>query len=172
VIGGARTVAGATAVLVALSVAVWLTVASSDEARVAVLAVGVLGALGVGVAVVWQPALGPALGALAGAYAILLVVDDPPLDGRAAGVATALVAIGELVGWSRELTSATRDEPGNAWRRPVWIASVGIASLVVTAGLLAIVDLARLDGLVIEVVGAAAALVVLVALVRLARPGP
>lgn len=133
------------------------------------LVAGLLGAGLIALALVWPALLGPGLGAVAGAYAILLVVDDPPLDSRAIGVAACLVLIGELSSWSRELRSATRDEPGNAWRRPVWIASLGIATVVVTAVLLAIVDLAQLDGLLVEVVGALAALVVLVALVRLAR---
>ena len=133
------------------------------------LAAGVAGAGMIAVAIVWPVLLGPGLGALAGAYALLLIVDDPPLDSRAIGIAASLLLVGELSSWSRELRSATRDEPGNAWRRPVWIATLGIATVVVTAGLLAIVDLAQLDGLVVEVVGAVAALVVLVALVRLAR---
>ncbi len=149
--------------------AAWLTLAASDDAFVPVLALGALGALGIVVATVRSAALGPALGASASAYAILLVVDDPPLDGRAVGVAAALVLVGELVGWSRELASPTMDEPGNAWRRPVWIAGAAGGALLVAAVLLAVVDLARLDGLVVEVFGALAALSLMVLVVVTAR---
>lgn len=152
-----------------LGLGAWLTLAASDHARPAVLVAAALGAVLMALALGWPGLLGPALGTSGGAYALLLAIDDPPLDGRALGVAAALVISGELSSWSRELRSATRDEPGNAWRRPVWIASLGMVTLVVTAGLLAVVDLAQLDGLVVEVVGAVAALIVVVALVRLAR---
>ena len=67
-------------------------------------------------------------------YAGLLAVDDPPLDARAAGVAAALLVVGELVGWSRELATTTRDEPGGAWRRPVWIARLGLGALLARLG--------------------------------------
>jgi hypothetical protein len=86
------------------------------------------------------------LPALTGAYVALLVIDDPPLDTRAAGVAMALVVVGELVGWTRELIGATRDEPGNAWRRPAWIAGVGMGALGLAWGVLAVADLARVQG--------------------------
>jgi hypothetical protein len=120
---------------------------------------------------VWRPlTLGPALAALGGAYAALLLVDEPPLDTRAAGVATALVVVGELVGWARELAGATRDEPGNAWRRPVWIAGVGMGALALAWAVLAVADLARVEGLAIEAVGAVAALAALVIVRRGTAP--
>ncbi len=147
----------------------WLTLAASDSAALPVLAVGLLGALGTAIAL-WQAVvLGPALVASAGAYAVLLALDDPPLDARAAGVAACLLVCGELVGWARELATPTRDEPGNAWRRPVWIAGAGIGALGLVTVLLAVVDLARVEGLAIEAIGAVAALTALVAVVRLAR---
>lgn len=149
--------------------AAWLTLAASDDAFVPVFVLGVLGALGILVAAVLPVVLGPALGASASAYAILLVVDDPPLDGRAVGVAASLVVVGELVGWSRELASPTTDEAGNAWRRPVWVAGAGSGALLVASVLLAVVDLARVEGLVVEVVGALAALSLLVLVVVNAR---
>jgi len=156
-------------VAASLGLAAWLAVAASPKAFVPVLAVGLLGALGTGVALVRPTVLGPALGVSAAAYAVLLLVDDPALDARAAGVATLLVVVGELVGWSRELAAPTTDEPGNAWRRPVWIAGAGIGSLAIGAVLLAVVDVARIDGLLVETVGALAALGAIVTLLRLAR---
>jgi hypothetical protein len=123
-----------------------------------VLALAIAGAALTAAAIVWPAALGPALAALAGAYTVLLLVDDPPLDTRAAGLAAALVAVGELAGWSRELGRATRDEPGNAWRRPAWIAGAGIGALALAWTVLAVADLARVQGLAVEAVGALAAL--------------
>ena len=154
----------------ALATAVWLGIAASSDAAGLVTALGLVGAVLTGVAV-WQPvALGPALGAIGGAYAALLLVDEPPLDTRAAGIATALVVVGELVGWARELSGATRDEPGNAWRRPVWIAGVGTGAFALAWAVLAVADLARVEGLAIEAAGAMAALAALLIVRRGAPP--
>jgi hypothetical protein len=154
---------------VSLALAVLLAAVASDDAAAAVLAASLAGSLGTAVAVVWPVALGPALMASAGAYAALLAIDDPPLDTRVAVVAVALLVVGELVGWARELGSATRDEPGNAWRRPIWIAGIAIGSLGLTWTLLAAADLARVEGLGAEIVGAFAALGALVLVRRVAR---
>lgn len=120
-------------------------------------------------AVLRPVALGIALGLSGGAYAALLAIDGPPLDGRAAGVAAALVVVGELTGWANELRGATADEPGGAWRRPVWVAGVGSAALGLSWALLALVDFARFEGLAVEAVGAVAALAALLLVRRLAR---
>jgi len=133
-----------------------------------VLALGGVGTALTGAAAVWPVLLGPALASLTGAYAALLLIDEPPLDSRAAGVAAALVVIGELVGWARELSGATHDEPGNAWRRPAWIAGAGIGALALAWSLLALAELARFQGLVIEAVGAVAALAALLLVRRTA----
>lgn len=145
----------------ALGVTVWLGAAASTDAAAPVLALGTTGAALTGAAVAWPAVLGPALSALAGAYAVALLVDDPPLDSRAAGLAAALVVTGELVGWARELRGVARDEPGNAWRRPAWIAGAGMGALGLAWVVLAIADLTRVQGLAIEAVGAVAALAVL-----------
>lgn len=136
------------------------------------LALGIAGAALTGTAVAWPFALGPALAALLASYTALLVIDDPPLDSRAAGVAAALVVIGELVGWSHELAGPTRDEPGNAWRRPGWIAAAAIGALALAWALLAVADVARVQGLPVEAAGALAALAALLLVRRgLAAPG-
>lgn len=150
----------------------WLGIVASDDAAALVTGLGLLGAALTGVAVVVPIVLGPALAVLGGAYVALLLVDEPPLDTRAAGVAMALVVVGELVGWARELAGATRDEPGNAWRRPAWVAGVGMSALGLAWGVLAVADLARVQGLAIEAVGAVAALAALLVARRgLAPPG-
>jgi hypothetical protein len=157
---------------VALGTALWLAVAASSDAVGAVVGLGLVGAALTGAAVVVPVVLGPALAALGGAYVALLLIDDPPLDTRAAGVAMALVVVGELVGWARELTGATRDEPRNAWRRLVRNAGIGMGALGLAWGVLAVADLARVQGLPIEAVGAVAALAVLLVVRRgLAPPG-
>ena len=156
----------------ALATAVWLGIVAGDDAAALVTGLGFLGAALTGCAVVWSVLLGPALAALGGAYVVLLLIDDPPLDSRAAGVAAALVVVGELVGWARELGGATRDEPGNAWRRPAWIAGAGMGALALAWAVLAVADLARVQGLAIEAVGAVAALAALLVVRRgLAPPG-
>lgn len=132
------------------------------------LAVGLLGSLVTAVALVRPVVLGLALCVSAGAYALLLALDDPPLDARAAVVAVSLLVVGELVGWARELAGATVDEPGGAWRRPIWIATVSLAALTLAWGLLALVDLARVEGLAVEIVGALAALAALLLIRRVA----
>ena len=134
-----------------------------------VLVLGVTGAALTATAVLWPGVLGFALGASAAAYGVVLAVDEPPLDARAAGVAAALLVQGELVGWSRELATVSRDEPGGAWRRPTWIALLGAGAVLLVLGLLAIVDLARVEGLAVEALGAVSALAALLLARRLAR---
>ena len=53
-----------------------------------------------------RPCSAVALAASAASYALLLAVEDPPLDARAAVVAAALLVTGELVGWALELAAA------------------------------------------------------------------
>ena len=154
----------------ALGTALWIGSAASSDAVLAVAGLGVLGAALTGFAVVWPVLLGPALAALGSAYVAVLLIDEPPLDTRAAGLAMALVVAGELVGWAHELAGATRDEPGNAWRRPVWIAGVGIGAFGLAWAVLAVADLARVEGLAIEAVGAVAALAALLIVRRGTAP--
>ena len=149
-----------------LALAAWLAVTASGAAATPVLLLGLAGSVLTGAAVVWPVTLGPALAASGGAYALLLVIDEPALDTRAAGVAVALVVAGELTGWSHELAGPTRDEPGGAWRRPIWIAGIAAGTLGLAWAMLAVADLARFEGLAIEGLGALAALAAVLLLVR------
>jgi hypothetical protein len=146
---------------VSLALVAWLAAEASRDAVAAVLVAGLAGSAATAASFVWPTALALGLVASGGAYAALLAIDEPPLDSRGAGVAVALLTVGELVGWARELGTRTRDEPGNAWRRPVWIAGVALGALALTWTLLAVVDLARVEGLAVEAVGAAAAVAAL-----------
>jgi hypothetical protein len=154
-------------VAVSGGLALWLGLSATPDAAGAVLAAGLLGTAATAIAFLRPVVLGVALTASAGAYALLLAIDDPPLDSRAAGVAAALVVVGELSGWAREL-AGTRDEPGGVWRRPAWIAGVAVGALGLCWMVLAIADVTRLEGLGIEAVGALAALTALVVAARLA----
>ena len=149
-----------------MGLAGWLALAASSAAAAPVLLVGLVGCALTGAALAWPVLLGPGLATLGGAYAILLVIDEPALDTRAVGVAAALVVVGELTGWSHELAGPTKDEPGGAWRRPMWIAGIAVGALGLAWMLLAVADLARLEGLAIEGVGALAALAAVLLLVR------
>jgi hypothetical protein len=142
---------------------------ADDDAAAPVLAVGVAGAVVTAVALRWPGLLGLALALSGAAYAALLAIEQPALDVRGVGVAAALNVVGELVGWTRELSTTTRDEPGGAWRRPAWIAALAIGTLLLVWCLLALVDLARVEGLAIVAVGALGALAALVVVRRLAR---
>ncbi len=131
------------------------------------LATALLGALATAAAFVRPAALALALTASAAAYALLLTIDEPPLDSRAAGVAAALLVVGELSGWAQELAGTT-DEPGGAWRRPAWIAGAATGALALAWIVVAVADVARVEGLAVEAVGALAALAALVLVTRLA----
>jgi hypothetical protein len=157
-----------TAVAVSLGLAAWLATAAGEDVATPVLALGLAGTLLTALALVQAVLLGLALATSGAAYGLILAVDDPPLDVRAAGVAAGLLIVGELVGWSRELATTTRDEPGGAWRRPVWTASLGVGALLLVWALLALVDLARVEGLAVEAVGAVCALAALLVARRLA----
>jgi hypothetical protein len=156
---------------VALALTVWLAADASADGRGVVLPIGLVATALTAAALVWPVALGFALVASAGAYAALLAIDEPPLDTRAVGVSAALVVVGELVGWARELASSTRDEPGGAWRRPIWIAGAAVVALGLSWMLLALVDAVRVEGLAYEAVGALAALGALVVVWRAASDG-
>jgi hypothetical protein len=138
---------------------------------VAVLGLALAGAAAVGLALIWAPALPAGILLPAAAYATLLAVDEPPLDGRAAILAACLVAIAGLADWSIEIRTTSPDEPGGRWRRLAWIAVASVGALALGGILLALVDLARTEGIAVEAVGAAAALAAIVLVARLAAAG-
>lgn len=106
---------------------------------------------------------------LGAAYTVILAVDDPPLDARAAIVGAALLAIGELTYLSVEARSAVNEEAGAVARRVGTVAVVVLLALSFGGLLIALVDLFRTGGLAIEVVGAAAAVGAVGLLARAAR---
>jgi hypothetical protein len=110
-----------------------------------------------------------ALALLGGSYAVILAIDDPPLDTRAAVVGAALLAIGELAHLSVVARSAVTEEAGALAQRVGSVAVLVLAALFVGGALSALVDLLRTGGLAVEVMGTAAALGAVGLLVAAAR---
>lgn len=127
------------------------------------------GVLVVALAVARFEAVAPALALLAAAYAVILVVDDPPLDARGAIVGAALLAIGEFAHLSLEARSGVTGEAGATTRRLGSVCLLVLAALFLGGILIALVDLVHASGLTIEAVGAAAALGAVGVLVLAAR---
>ena len=121
-----------------------------------------LGTIAVGVTVVAlaigrsEPAIG-GLVLLGAAYAVILVVDDPPLDGRSTVVGAAMLAVGELAYLSFDARTAVTAEAGALARRVASVAVLVLLALGTGAAVLTVVDLLRTGGLAIEAVGVAAA---------------
>lgn len=99
-----------------------------------------------------------ALGLIAAAYVVLLVLDNPPLDGRAVVFGAVLITIGELSYLSVELRGSTPAEPGVVARRVGWIAMTGLGALGAGGVLLALADGLHTGGVAAEAIGVAAAL--------------
>jgi hypothetical protein len=144
---------------VAAGLVVWLATEAGAEAVRPVGTVGTIGvvALVLGLALARPEAIGIALALLGAAYAVILAIDDPPLDNRAVIVAAALLAVGELGYLSLETRAAVTEETGATARRVVWLTALAFLTLAVGSAVLAIVDLLRTGGLAIEAVGVAAA---------------
>ena len=130
-----------------------------------------LGAVAVGVAGSWVTAVAAGVFLLGGTYATHLVLDDPPLDGRAALYGGGLLLVAELGSWSGELRRERTREPGRTLRRLVAELGLCVAGLAIAALVLAVADIGRVGGVAIEVVGAIAAAALLwLALQALRRP--
>jgi hypothetical protein len=117
----------------------------------------------------WSPLVPVSLALVGAAYATHLALDDPPLDVRVAALAALLLLAAELAYWSLEEVDDVSAEPGEAWRRLAVVVGFGAVALVVAAGVLALVDAVRARGLVVDLVGAAAAAAALLALVLFTR---
>jgi hypothetical protein len=164
--------AGAAAVALASLLAVWLRVAAEDAATGwAVGATAALGALTLAIGLVLRRAvvIPAALVLLGGSYGLLLTLDGEPLDRRAAAVSAVVFLVGELAYWALELRGEVTDEPGSYTRRLAALALLACGAAALAGGLLALVDLAGRGGIAIEIVGAGAALAVLVVLLFLTR---
>jgi hypothetical protein len=135
---------------------------------------GALALLAVGTAVVLgkHEPLVTALVLLGTAYAAILAIDEPPLDGRSAIVGAIMLAIGELGYLSLGARSAVIEDVGDVARRIAAITIMTLVALGIGATVLVVVDVFRAGGIVIDaagVVAAAAAIGLLVLAARGAR---
>jgi hypothetical protein len=94
------------------------------------------------------------------AYGAVLAAESEPLDRRAPIVAAALLLTAELAWWSLELRERIAAEAGSHLRRLAFLLLLALAALALSSGLLALVDVVRIDGLAVVLLGAAAAVAV------------
>ena len=139
--------------------AVWPALLSNGDRARMLLLCGIAGAATVvaGAAILQTVAVAVGVVFLGGAYAAHLILDDPPLDARAALVGAGLLLTAELACWSIELRRDSTAEPGRHLRRLVAETGLCLGGLTVAALVLAAADLGHLGGTGIEVAGALAA---------------
>ena len=134
--------------------------------RVAALALVVL----VAALVLGWTLLVPAGIVLAGAlYGLQLAFDDEPLDSAAPVLAAALLLTAELAYWSIEERERIPGDPGDGLRHAGFVATLGVAALLLGGALLALVDRVRAESVALDVLGAIAAAGALAAVVLAAR---
>ena len=138
---------------------VWLAlVAGPDAAQL----VAVLGAaatiLLVAALTIRRPEpIAVALALLGAAYALILAIDSPALDERAAIVGATLLVVGELAHLSVESRPAATEEAGADATRAAFVALLALIALGLGEAMLALTDLLRTGGFAVEAVGAVAA---------------
>jgi hypothetical protein len=101
-------------------------------------------------------------------YALLLLFGGDALDTRAPFVAAALFAIAELAYFALELRDAVADEPGTYLRRASLVAGLSIAVVAVGVAILALAEATGRGGVLLQLLGAAAAVGALALLARAA----
>ena len=96
--------------------------------------------------------------ALAGAlYAATLALEDRPIDRAAPVFAAGLFLAAELAWWSLELRSRIAGEAGSQLGRLAFVLMLTVGAFALGGGVLAAVDLVQVDGFVVVLLGAAAA---------------
>jgi hypothetical protein len=126
-------------------------------------------ALVIAIVLGWTQFLTASLGLLGGFYGLQLAVDDTPLDLAAPIVAVGLIVTAELGYWSLEERERVEGEAGDSLRRLAFLSVLGLATFVLVAALLALVDAVRTRGLAVDLLGAAAAVATVVTVVVIAR---
>ncbi len=137
----------------------WLALVAGPDATRPVAAIGGLAVVVLaGTLVVGRPeGVVAALALLGGCYAIILLVDEPPLDVRSAVVGAALLVVGELAHLSLAARLTVTTEADAVARRIGFVAVLAIGALAVGIVVLALVDLLSAGGVAVEAIGAAAA---------------
>jgi hypothetical protein len=117
----------------------------------------------------WARLLPVSIVLLGGIYAAHLRVDHVTLDLRAPAFAAGLLVTAELGYWSIEERERFQGEPGDGIRQLSVIAVLAAAGVLAGAAVLALADVARTGGLVVDLLGAAAAASLLISVALLAR---
>ena len=166
--------AGVVSVACATALAALPLARAGDDALVEVgLRVTVLALLTLvaSLALGWPVLLPVSLVLLGGLYAAQLAVDDATLDGAAPLFAAGLLGAAELGYWSLEEREPSTADPGEALRRVGFVALLVVGALLVSGVLLAFVDGIRAGGLAVDLLGAAAAALVLTVVIVAHRSG-
>ena len=142
--------AGAAAVAVALGLAAWLALAASDRAAPWVSRPAPRGRSCRRRPSCAADAAPAALVLSGGDYGLAALDRRPPLDARAASVAAALLVIGELAAGRASSRATTRTSRATRGAGRL-IAGPGSGAVGLVSGLLAVVDVARSQGLAVEV---------------------
>jgi hypothetical protein len=117
----------------------------------------------------WSTLVPVSVALVGGLYAAQLAIDDAPLDAATPALAATLLLAAELAYWSLDERSFIPGDPGEGLRRAAFFAVIGVSAAVVAALLLAVVDAIRTRSLAVDLVGAVAAVAVLVTVVLVAR---
>jgi len=117
----------------------------------------------------WSPLVPASVLLLAAAYATHLATDDPALDARAPLVAAGLLVTAELAYWSLEERGTIGTDPGESLRHVGVVTLLALGGLVAGSALLAVADIARTDGVAVDLLGATAAAGALLVVVLHAR---
>jgi hypothetical protein len=117
----------------------------------------------------WAPLVPAAVAIVGAAYAAELAIDDAPLDLAAPAVAVGVFLTAELAYWSLDEQDRSTGDAGLGLRRFGLVAAGALVIFVVSSGLLVVVDEVRARGLALDLVGALAAVGVLVAVLATGR---
>ena len=117
----------------------------------------------------WASLIPVSLVFLGAVYAAHLALDDVPLDAKAPLLAAGLYLTAELAYWSLDERTAARTDPGDGLRRAGVVIALGLAALAAAGVVLAAADVARAQGLAVDLLGAAAAAAVLLVVLFLTR---
>jgi hypothetical protein len=117
----------------------------------------------------WHGLIPFAVAVVAGGYAAELAIDDARLDLAAPAVAVVCFFAAELAYWSLDERIHSTGDPGEGPRRAAFLAFGGVAIFVVGSALLALADEVRARGAVLDLLGALAAVGVLVVVIGFAR---
>jgi hypothetical protein len=120
----------------------------------------------------WSQLVPAAIAVVGGAYAVELAVDDAPLDLAAPAVGVGLLLAAELAYWSLDERGRAPSDTGQSVRRAALVAGGGASALVLSSVVLALVDPFDASGLAVDVLGAFAAVAVVVTVVVTSRAQP